>query len=74
MARLVPGNGTTLVHSIVSDVTSHKHAHVLTLGLESSAPDGLNEQLNVICFYSKICDVGCDGAPADPLLYAEETV
>jgi len=23
----------TLVHSIVSDVTSHKHAHVLTLGL-----------------------------------------
>ena len=33
MARLVPGNGMSLVHSIVSDVTSHKHAHVLTLGL-----------------------------------------
>jgi membrane protein len=33
MARLVPGDGMTLVHSIVSDVISHKHPHFLTLGL-----------------------------------------
>lgn len=31
MARLVPGDGMTLVRSIVSDVVSHKH--ILTLGL-----------------------------------------
>jgi len=33
MARLVPGDGMSLVRSIVSDVVSHKHAHFLTLGL-----------------------------------------
>src|ERR1041385_3809644 len=33
MARLVPGEGMRLVHQIVSDVTSHKHPHFLTLGL-----------------------------------------
>jgi membrane protein len=33
MARLVPGDGMRLVHNIVSDVTSHKHTHFLTLGL-----------------------------------------
>src|SRR5579859_3166159 len=32
MARLVPGDGMTLVRTIVSDV-SHKHTHLLTLGL-----------------------------------------
>jgi membrane protein len=33
MSSLVPGNGMSLVRSIVSDVSSHKHTHVLTLGL-----------------------------------------
>lgn len=33
MARLVPGDGMRLVHTIVSDVISHKHPHFLTLGL-----------------------------------------
>jgi membrane protein len=33
MARLVPGDGMSLVRSIVSDVVSHKHVHSLTLGL-----------------------------------------
>ena len=33
MARLVPGDGISLVRSIVSDVASHKHTHFLTLGL-----------------------------------------
>lgn len=33
MARLVPGDGMSLVRNIVSDVVSHKHAHFLTLGL-----------------------------------------
>jgi membrane protein len=33
MARLVPGDGMSLVRNIVSDVTSHKHTHFLTLGL-----------------------------------------
>ena len=33
MARLVPGDGMSLVRSIVSDVISHKHPHFLTLGL-----------------------------------------
>jgi membrane protein len=33
MARLVPGEGMRLVHQIVSDVTTHKHPHFLTLGL-----------------------------------------
>jgi membrane protein len=32
MARLVPGDGMSLVRNIVSDV-SHKHTHFLTLGL-----------------------------------------
>ena len=32
MARLVPGDGMTLVRTIVSDV-SHKHTHLLTFGL-----------------------------------------
>src|SRR5205807_4732131 len=32
MARLVPGDGMMLVRTIVSDV-SHKHTHLLTLGL-----------------------------------------
>lgn len=32
MARLVPGDGMSLVRTIVSDV-SHKHTHLLTLGL-----------------------------------------
>jgi len=32
MARLVPGDGMSLVRNIVSDV-SHKHRHFLTLGL-----------------------------------------
>ena len=32
MARLVPGDGMSLVRTIVSDV-SHKHKHLLTLGL-----------------------------------------
>jgi membrane protein len=33
MATLVPGDGMSLVRTIVSDVISHKHRHVLTLGL-----------------------------------------
>ena len=33
MSRLVPGDGMSLVRSIVSDVISHKHPHFLTLGL-----------------------------------------
>jgi membrane protein len=33
MARLVPGDGMSLVRNIVSDVVSHKHTHFLTLGL-----------------------------------------
>ena len=33
MARLVPGDGMSLVRNIVSDVVSHKHPHFLTLGL-----------------------------------------
>jgi membrane protein len=33
MARLVPGDGMMLVHTIVADVTSHKHPHFLTIGL-----------------------------------------
>ena len=33
MARLVPGDGMSLVRNIVSDVSSHKHTHFLTLGL-----------------------------------------
>lgn len=33
MARLVPGDGMSLVRNIVSDVGSHKHPHFLTLGL-----------------------------------------
>ena len=32
MAKIVPGDGMTLVRTIVSDV-SHKHTHLLTLGL-----------------------------------------
>jgi len=33
MAKLVPGDGMSLVRNIVSDVVSHKHTHFLTLGL-----------------------------------------
>jgi membrane protein len=33
MARLVPGDGMSLVRNIVSDVINHKHTHFLTLGL-----------------------------------------
>jgi membrane protein len=33
MAKLVPGDGMSLVRNIVSDVISHKHKHFLTLGL-----------------------------------------
>ena len=33
MAKLVPGDGMSLVRSIVSDIVSHKHTHFLTLGL-----------------------------------------
>lgn len=33
MAKLVPGDGMSLVRNIVSDVTSHKHTHFLTFGL-----------------------------------------
>jgi membrane protein len=33
MATLVPGDGMSLVRTIVSDVISHKHRHVLMLGL-----------------------------------------
>jgi membrane protein len=33
MARLVPGDGMSLVRNIVSDVTGHKHRDFLTLGL-----------------------------------------
>lgn len=33
MARLVPGDGISLVRNIVSDVVSHKHPHFLTFGL-----------------------------------------
>jgi membrane protein len=33
MARLVPGDGMSLVRRIVSDVVIHKHVHFLTLGL-----------------------------------------
>src|SRR5579871_5598497 len=33
MARLVPGDGMSLVRSIVADVVSHKRIHFLTLGL-----------------------------------------
>jgi len=52
MAKLVPGDGMSLVRSIVSDVISHKHTHFLTLGLVftiwtassgfAAAIDGLN--------------------------------
>jgi membrane protein len=33
MARLVPGDGMSLVRNIVSDVGSHKHPHLFTLGI-----------------------------------------
>ncbi len=33
MAKVVPGDGMSLVRNIVSDVMSHKHTHFLTLGL-----------------------------------------
>jgi membrane protein len=33
MARLVPGDGMSLVRNILSDVASHKHTNFLTLGL-----------------------------------------
>jgi membrane protein len=33
MARLVPGDGMSLVRNIVSDVVNHKHLHFFTLGL-----------------------------------------
>jgi membrane protein len=33
MARLVPGDGMSLVRNIMSDVIRHKHTHFLTLGL-----------------------------------------
>ena len=33
MARLVPGDGMSLVRTIVSDVGRHRHAHFLTFGL-----------------------------------------
>jgi len=33
MARLVPGDGMSLVRNILSDVASHKHTPFLTLGL-----------------------------------------
>jgi membrane protein len=33
MARLIPGDGMSLVRNIVSDVVNHRHSHVLTLGL-----------------------------------------
>ena len=33
MAKLVPGDGMSLVRNIVSDVVSHKHSHFFTLGL-----------------------------------------
>jgi membrane protein len=33
MARLVPGDGMSLVRNIVFDVSNHKHTHFLTLGL-----------------------------------------
>jgi membrane protein len=33
MALLVPGDGMSLVRSILSDVIGHKHAHLLTFGL-----------------------------------------
>jgi membrane protein len=33
MSRLVPGDGMSLVRSIVSGVTGHKNSHFLTLGL-----------------------------------------
>jgi membrane protein len=33
MARLVPGDGMSLVRNIVSDVMSHKHTQFLTMGL-----------------------------------------
>jgi membrane protein len=33
MAKLVPGDGMSLVRSIVSNIVSHKHSHFLTLGL-----------------------------------------
>jgi membrane protein len=33
MAKLVPGDGMSMVRNIVSDVMSHKHRHFLTFGL-----------------------------------------
>jgi membrane protein len=33
MAKLVPGDGMSLVRNIVSDVVNHKHLHFFTLGL-----------------------------------------
>jgi membrane protein len=33
MAKLVPGDGMSLVRNIVSDVVDHKHLHFFTLGL-----------------------------------------
>lgn len=52
MAKLVPGDGMSMVRNIVSDVMSHKHKHFLTFGLLftiwtassgfAAAIDGLN--------------------------------
>src|SRR6202049_3935843 len=33
MAKLVPGDGMSLVRNIVSDVVNHEHLHFFTLGL-----------------------------------------
>ena len=33
MAKLVPGDGMSLVRNIVSEVVNHKHLHFFTLGL-----------------------------------------
>jgi hypothetical protein len=51
MAKLVPGEGMSLVRSIVSDIVSHKHTHFLTLGLVFTILDS---------FQRSCCD---DGRP-----------
>ena len=54
MARLVPGDGMSLVRNIVSDVINHKHTHFLTLGLvftiwtASSGFAAINDGLDVV--------------------------
>jgi membrane protein len=64
MARLVPGDGMSLVRNIVSDVISHKHRHFLTLGLiftiwtASSGVAALIDALMSFIGYAKLARSG----------------